>query len=807
MKAKSANGDHIQFRHSLQARLLLILVLIAFIPLVSMQVLSTVQAANMMGNETEKGFTNVANNETQYITDWSAERMQDIKTLAAMSEIKTFDKVNGQKILDETKASWGVFESIVAFDKKGITVLNTDHKVIDASQRQYFIDALAGKDTISEPLISKGTGHVVIFFAVPLVSSGETIGVMAGNVNFDVIGSMLSKTNLGKTGEAYLINKGGLMVTPPKYEDYLKSTGAVKDTALLQYKVDTYAGQQIQAGKSGISRYNDYRGKPVVGTYTWIDSIHLGLILEEEQSELLAPVNQFRNLSIGLVAAVLLILGVVIFLVTRSISSPIKQMAQLADKLSEGNTQIQVALGRKDELGMLANSFQRIITSETAMANAAQRISDGDLTVDFQTRSEKDELGQAFAQMASRLRSLVTQVVENAIALSSASGQLTSSAQQSGQAAGQIAGTIQEITKGIGQQSESVTHTASTVEQMSRSIDGVAKGAQEQAVAVSKTSEFTNQLSSVIQEVSASAEIQAKGAAESVTLANKSSKTVEETIQGMQRIQAKVNLTAQKVQEMGQRSDQIVMIVETIDDIASQTNLLALNAAIEAARAGEHGKGFAVVADEVRKLAEKSAGATKEIASLVKGIQATVSEAVQAMKESALEVEGGVVLANQSGQALGSILDAAVGGQKSGETIAAAAVRMSSLANELVDAMDGVSAVVEQNTAAMEEMAAGSGEVTRAIENIASVSEENSAATEEVSAAAEEMSAQVEEVTASAQTLTDMAQALQELVSQFKLNREEKSLKHPAVSVKPANGNGQHLVLARNNGHPVRTLN
>jgi methyl-accepting chemotaxis protein len=249
--------------------------------------------------------------------------------------------------------------------------------------------------------------------------------------------------------------------------------------------------------------------------------------------------------------------------------------------------------------------------------------------------------------------------------------------------------------------------------------------------------------------------------------------TVETTIQGMQAIKAKVGVSALKVREMGQRSDQIGAIVETIDDIASQTNLLALNAAIEAARAGEAGKGFAVVADEVRKLAERASGATKEIGGLIREIQRSVSEAVAAMEDGAREVERGVSQANEAGSSLAGILDASENVSLQVQKIASAAGDMNDLAKELTGVTSDVSAIVEENTAATEEMSAGSAEVTTAIESIASFSEENFASVEEVSAAAEEMSAQVEEVTASAQSLAELSRRLAALVERFQIGEEK----------------------------------
>jgi methyl-accepting chemotaxis protein len=298
-------------------------------------------------------------------------------------------------------------------------------------------------------------------------------------------------------------------------------------------------------------------------------------------------------------------------------------------------------------------------------------------------------------QARDMLREMISSVLENSNQVTTSSNQLAESSQQAGTATSQIATTIQQITKGITQQSEATSIVTRMIEDEGQAIKNLVKGADDQGVAVRKASQVTN------------------------------------LITGEGGISEKVLQSSKKVEEVGERSSRIGMIVETIEDIASQTNLLALNAAIEAARAGEQGKGFAVVADEVRKLAERSSAATKEIGSLIGDIQKTIHEAVVVSTSAAQEIN------------LASV--------------------------DLMESIETVATVVKSNEEITSKLAASSSEVMQATENIAAVSEENSAAVEEVSASTEEMSAQVEEVTASAQTLSDMAQALRESVEKFSL--------------------------------------
>ena len=185
--------------------------------------------------------------------------------------------------------------------------------------------------------------------------------------------------------------------------------------------------------------------------------------------------------------------------------------------------------------------------------------------------------------------------------------------------------------------------------------DEMQAGATQQDQEITNTSSAVEELTVSMKQVSNNAEASAEAARRALDAAEQGNRAVRDTLEGMQRIRSSVQATAKKIKSLGDRSLEISEIINVINDITEQTNLLALNAAIEAARAGEAGRGFAVVADEVRKLAEHSRSATKDIAALIKAIQAETNEAVVVMEEGTKEVESGATLADQAGRALDAI--------------------------------------------------------------------------------------------------------------------------------------------------------
>jgi methyl-accepting chemotaxis protein len=308
-------------------------------------------------------------------------------------------------------------------------------------------------------------------------------------------------------------------------------------------------------------------------------------------------------------------------------------------------------------------------------------------------------------------------------------------------ASGLIAHAISQVAVGAQGQAKEASATSESVGRLASVIEAVGSGAAETTHKAEVSSNAVLRLTQAIESAgAASAEVdavssQAAGAASDGILA------VQKTVTGMSRIKDAVDASAARVTELGAKSEQIGTIVETIDDIAAQTNLLALNAAIEAARAGEQGKGFAVVADEVRKLAERSGRATKEIAELIGYVQRETDAAVAAMRIGAAEVAAGTGLADQAGASLEALAAAVEATKSAVGRITVAVGSMGEASEGVVAATDAIAAIAVRTNDAALRMSENAESVSNAVQMIAAVSEENSASAEAASSVTEEMSA------------------------------------------------------------------
>lgn len=448
--------------------------------------------------------------------------------------------------------------------------------------------------------------------------------------------------------------------------------------------------------------------------------------------------------------------------------------------IAQANAMVNAVIGAVAAVALLlAFIFSRLIIRQITeplgvLARVAREIANGNLAKgDWEERKTwNDEIGQlyaAFRETAQGLRAIVGQVAESGQQVAAASEELSAASEEAARATRQIAETIEQVASGTGDQSRTVQETAGAVERAKNAVDQVARAARQQSHTVQEVSEIIGEMMTAIQGVAKNAETMADSGNMTVATARSGGETVRETVDGMAEIRDAVFGTAESVRELGDMSQKIGEIVQVISDIADQTNLLALNAAIEAARAGEHGKGFAVVADEVRKLAERSADSAEEIAQLIGAMQEGVASVVAAMEAGTDKVESGAELARKAGQALDEILASLEATNRQIQGISSDAQQMAEYMQRVSEAMENLAQITEENTTAAEQMSTQSETVLKSMESIAAISEETAASAEEVSSSTEEMSASIEEVSSSAQSLSRMAQQMQQLIARFRV--------------------------------------
>jgi methyl-accepting chemotaxis protein len=377
-------------------------------------------------------------------------------------------------------------------------------------------------------------------------------------------------------------------------------------------------------------------------------------------------------------------------LLARSIAGRVREYAALAGDVAQGDLTVRLEVRGRDELADLGTALNSMVQDLSELAAVAERVAEGDLTQPVNVRSGRDALGNAFAAMLSNLNELVGEVHRAASTMADASREIAQSSDDAGR-------TMGEITRAIGE---------------------VASGTEEQVRVVERTREGAGMTVTAATDSARSASEVADLGREAAELARGGIQAAEDASGAITQLADSSESMGTALERFSASSQTIGGIVELISSLADQTNLLALNAAIEAARAGEHGRGFAVVADEVRKLAEGSQEAASEIGALIAEIRQQTGALADAIQAGVQQTAGGVETVERAREAFVAIGSAVDGLTDRVSSIAASAGQIAADAERMGEDIGNVAAVAQQSSASAQQVSASteqSSEASRAI--------------------------------------------------------------------------------------------
>lgn len=561
----------------------------------------------------------------------------------------------------------------------GIAHYVSDNSTADLSDRDYIKKAFQGQANVSNVLISKVTNQAVVMFAVPIQSDNNIKGVLIGRKDGLAFNSIINELGYGDNGYSYLLGLDGTFYAHNNAEYVMEQRNIFDDIETGEIFQDVgRAFQELGMGNRGIVKYEFLGSNRYMGVKP-IPNTDWVLCVGAFEKDALSGLKMLQNALLYSAVGFLIIGLIIAILLARTISKPIVEYSKLLDRMSDYDFTF-------DENSKILRYLNR--------------------------NDEIGQIGKSIATMQKNVVSLVKQISEISQQVASSSEELTATSQQTTMASEEIAKTIADISQGANDQANDTEKGAMSVEELGNLIES-----NKQAV------------KNLIMEIEEITRLKEEGLLIVKDLVDKTKSSGEAT-EGIRDVIINTNVSAEKIQAASQM----------IKSIAEQTNLLALNAAIEAARAGEAGRGFTVVAQEIRKLAEESNKFTEEIEAIIKDLAEKTNMAVATMEEA----RG---LIKSQAESVEITHNKYIG-------IAASIEGM----KKYIDAINESEKLMEQKK----------NDVIDILQNLSAISEENAAGTEEASASVEEQTAAMAEIANASEALAKLADEMQQSVIKFK---------------------------------------